>query len=424
MQLKMSYLITLILLNLLNSCDSVIKQTPKTKDLDLLINQAPKSKLLFGIPVDSSRVIEGKIKRNQTLSAILQRFGVSDAKIHAIAQASKNIFDLRKLDVGKKYSIVQKMNANKTVNYFIFEPDLESFVIFSLGDSVYTRVHQKKIELIEKSIATTIHSSLYETIIDIGAPPVLVSKLVDVLAWQVDFFRIQEGDKLKIIYEEESIEGKPIGVKQIIGVYFKHFDKIFYGIRYSVDQIEDYFDEDGNSLRKTFLRAPLNYRRISSRYSGRRYHPIQKRYKPHLGTDYAASVGTPIHSVGEGIVVEAKYGRYNGNYVKIKHNSTYSTQYLHMQKIKRGIRPGVKVEQGQTIGFVGSTGLATGPHLCFRFWKNNKQVDALKVDLPPSDPINSKSLNDFLHEKNRIMKKLEYLSFKTPQYEKDAPINH
>ncbi len=412
--MKVPYLISLFLLLLLHACDSVVKQTPKKQAIDSLAHEAPKPKLLFGLPVDSSGVIAGKIKRNQTLSAILQNFGVSDAKIYAIAQTSKNIYDLRKLNVGKKYSIVHKMDSNKTVDYFIFEPDLKSFVVFSLGDSVYTRVHHKKIDLVERSIAASIHSSLYETAIDIGAPPLLVSKLVDVLAWQVDFFRIQEGDKFKVIYEEESIEGKPIGIKQITGVYFEHFDKIFYGIRYSIDQKEDYFDQDGNSLRKTFLRAPLNYKRISSRYSGRRYHPVQKRYKAHLGTDYAAATGTPIHSVGEGIVVEAKYKRNNGNYVKIKHNSTYSTQYLHMQKIKRGIRPGVQVEQGQTIGFVGSTGLATGPHLCFRFWKNNKQVDALKVDLPPSDPINPKALNDFLHEKNRVMKKLEQLSFKAP----------
>ena len=412
--MKVLYLIALSLLVLFHACDSVIKQAPKKEAIESLAHEAPKPKLLFGLPVDSSGVIVGKIKRNQTLSAILQNFGVSDAKIYAIAQTSKNMFDLRKLSIGKKYSIIHKMDSNKTIDYFIFEPDLKSFVVFSLGDSLYTRVYRKKIDIIERSIAATIHSSLYETAIDIGAPPLLVSKLVDVLAWQVDFFRIQEGDKFKVIYEEESIEGKPIGIKQITGVCFEHFDKIFYGIRYSLDQKEDYFDQDGNSLRKTFLRAPLNYRRISSRYSGRRYHPVQKKYKAHLGTDYAAAKGTPIHSVGEGVVVEAKYGRHNGNYVKIKHSSTYSTQYLHMQKIKRGIKPGVQVEQGQTIGFVGSTGLATGPHLCFRFWKNNKQVDVLKVDLPPSDPINPKTLIDFLHEKNRIIKKLEQLSFIAP----------
>ena len=400
----------------------MIKQTPKKQDIDSLVYEDPEPKLLFGIPIDSSKVIERKIKRNQTLSAILQSFGVSDAKIYAITQASKNIYDLRKLIIGKKYFIIHKMDATTTVEYFIFEPDVRSFVVFSLGDSVYTHVYQKKIDLTQRSIAVTIHSSLYETVLDIGAPRVLVSKLIDILAWQVDFFRIQEGDKFKVIYEEESIEGTPIGIKQITGVYFKHYNEIFYGFRYVVNKREEYFDEEGNSLRKTFLRAPLNYRRISSRYSGRRYHPIQKRYKAHLGTDYAASTGTPIHSVGEGIVVEAKYGRYNGNYVKIKHNSTYSTQYLHMQKIKRGIRPGVQVEQGQTIGFVGSTGLATGPHLCFRFWKNNKQVDALKVDLPPADPINPNALNDFLHEKNRIIKKLELLTFEPPQNKPPPPM--
>ena len=419
---KVPGLISFILMIILYSCHSVIKQTPKKQGFDSLVYEDPEPKLLFGIPIDSSKVIERKIKRNQTLSAILQSFGVSDAKIYAITQASKNIYDLRKLIIGKKYFIIHKMDATKTVEYFIFEPDMQSFVVFSLGDSVYTHVYQKKIDLTQRSIAATIHSSLYETVLDIGAPRVLVSKLIDILAWQVDFFRIQEGDKFKVIYEEESVEGTPIGIKQITGVYFKHFNEIFYGFRYVVDKREEYFDEEGNSLRKTFLRAPLNYRRISSRYSGRRYHPIQKRYKAHLGTDYAASTGTPIHSVGEGIVVEAKYGRYNGNYVKIKHNSTYSTQYLHMQKIKRGIRPGVQVQQGQTIGFVGSTGLATGPHLCFRFWKNNKQVDALKVDLPPADPINPNALNDFLHEKNRIIKKLELLTFEPTQNKRNPPI--
>ena len=174
----------------------MIKQTPKKQDVDSLVYEDPEPKLLFGIPIDSSKVIEGKIKRNQTLSAVLQSFGVSDTKIYAIAQASKNIYDLRKLIIGKKYFIIHKMDATRTVEYFIFEPDMQSFVVFSLGDSVYTHVYQKKIDLTQRSFAATIHSSLYETVIDIGAPRVLVSKLIDILAWQVDFFRIQEGDCL------------------------------------------------------------------------------------------------------------------------------------------------------------------------------------------------------------------------------------
>ena len=224
--MKISYLISLSLLVLSHACDSVVKQVPKKEAIESLAQEAPEPKLLFGLPVDSSGVIVGKIKRNQTLSAILQNFGVSNAKIYAIAQTSKNVFDLRKLNIGKKYSIIHKIDSNKTVDYFIFEPDLKSFVVFSLGDSLYTRVYRKKIDIIERSIAATIHSSLYETAIDIGAPPLLVSKLIDVLAWQVDFFRIQEGDKFKVIYEEENIEGKPIGIKQITGVYFEHFNKI------------------------------------------------------------------------------------------------------------------------------------------------------------------------------------------------------
>ena len=197
-----------------------------------------------------------------------------------------------------------------------------------------------------------------------------------------------------------------VSVDRILGAYFKHFDKEYFAVYYNQEGQEDYFDEDGNSLRKTFLRAPLNYSRISSRYSPRRYHPVQKRYKAHLGTDYAAPVGTEIRSVGDGVILEAKYGQYNGNYVKVKHNSNYTTQYLHMSKIAKGIRPGVTVKQGQTIGYVGSTGLANGPHLCFRFWKNGIQVDALKVDLPPSEPIDPKKLKDFLHVKNVMINKL------------------
>jgi len=200
-----------------------------------------------------------------------------------------------------------------------------------------------------------------------------------------------------------------VGIGKVKGAYFDHIDKEYYAVNYEKDGKGDYFDKDGNSLRKTFLKAPLDYARISSRYTPRRFHPVLKRYKAHLGTDYAAKVNTPIRTVGDGVVLEARFGKYNGNYVKIKHNSNYSTQYLHMNKIARGIRPGVKVKQGQTIGYVGSTGLATGAHLCFRFWKNGMQVDALKVDLPPSKPIDATELLDFLHLKNVIVQQLNGL---------------
>ena len=207
------------------------------------------------------------------------------------------------------------------------------------------------------------------------------------------------------------MDGQVVDIKNIEGAYFEHWSKGYYAIPFVTGEKVGYFDEDGNSLRKTFLRAPLNFTRISSRYSPRRFHPVQKRYKAHLGTDYAAPKGTPIRTVGDGVVLEAGYRGGNGNYVKIRHNGNYATQYLHMSKIAKGIRPGKSVKQGQTIGFVGSTGLATGPHLCFRFWKNGRQIDALKVDLPSSEGISSAQMEHFQKARNAVKMQLDSLHF-------------
>ncbi|NQZ75781.1 MAG: peptidoglycan DD-metalloendopeptidase family protein [Ekhidna sp.] len=340
--------------------------------------------LYYGYPIDSFGVVEGKVKWNQNLSEILSNYNVSFQEIHTLAQNSKDVYDVRKLKAGANYSIIHDKDSLKTARQFIFEPSATEYVVYNLVDTIYAEVAQKPIQVSERVLAAEINSSLYNAIIDQGGSPVVVNKLVDVFAWQVDFFRIAKGDKFKVIYEEESVDGKVVGVRSIKGAYFEHWTKPYYAIPFEISGKAEFFDENGNSLRKTLLRAPLNYTRISSRYSLRRFHPVQKRYKAHLGTDYAAPTGTPIRTVGDGVVLEAKYHGGNGNYVKIKHNSNYTTQYLHMSKIAKGIRPGVRVKQGQNIGFVGSTGLANGPHLCYRFWKNGKQVDALKVDIPSS----------------------------------------
>ena len=369
------------------------------------------SQTLYGISIDSMEVTTGRIKRNQTFSEILTGFNTPNQKIHDLASISKNVYDMRRLRIGKKYTVIHAKDSLKTAHYFILEPDVRYYIVYDLRDSLAITLVDRPINVIERTIAATINSSLYESVVEAGASPFLVNRLVDILAWQIDFFRIQQGDNFKLIYEEERIGDEVIGISQISAVYFEHMKRGYYGILYNAATGEDYFDEEGNSLRKAFLRAPLDYKRISSRYSNRRYHPVQKRYKAHLGTDYAAATGTEIRSVGDGVVVEARYTKNNGNYVKIKHNGTYTTQYLHMQKIKNGIKSGVAVKQGQPIGFVGSTGLATGPHLCFRFWKNGKQVDALKVDLPPSQPINPKELPSFLREKDAIIQKLDQIAF-------------
>ncbi len=372
--------------------------------------------VVYGYEIDSSQYATGRIRWNQTLSVLLDDYYVSSEKISELARASRDVYDVRRLKAGKDYVLIHKGDSLKTALQFIFEPDERSYVIYNFSDSVYAKQVQLPVNIVEREISGVINSSLYETLMEANASPELVSKLVDVFAWQVDFFRINKGDRFKVIYEEEQVAGKSVGITKVIGAYFQHYGKDYYAIHFQGSEGIDYFDEQGNSLRKTFLRSPLKYfRRISSRYSGRRYHPVLKRYKAHLGTDYAAAPGTPIRTVGDGVVVEAKFQKYNGNYVKVRHNSNYTTQYLHMQKIKTGIRPGVKVSQGQTIGYVGSTGLANGPHVCFRFWKNGRQVDALKVDLPPSEPIDPSRLTSFLHVKNKIIHRLDLVEFQEPK---------
>ncbi len=386
----------------------------KKEIVEPIITPEPEPTLLYGFPIDSMQVHQAKIKWNQTLSVLLEDYNVTPESLYEISWLSKKVHDVRKMKMGSKYTIIYDKDSLQTAAQFIYEPDQRSYVVYNFKDSLYVRKVEKEVVKIEKSIAAEVvsGSSVYQAAIDAGGSGLLVDKLVDVFAWQVDFFRIDAGDRFKVIYEEEQVDGQPVGIGRVIGAYFHHYDKEYYGVYFETgDGKNDYFDENGNSLRKTFLKAPLNYRRISSRFSPRRFHPVLKRYKAHLGTDYAANPGTEIRTVGDGVVLEARYHGGNGNYVKIRHNSNYTTQYLHMRKIQRGIRPGVKVKQGQKIGEVGSTGLANGPHLCFRFWKNGRQVNALTVDLPPSKPISASLLTPFLHQKNVILHKLNLLNF-------------
>ena len=232
--------------------------------------------------------------------------------------------------------------------------------------------------------------------------------MVDIFAWQIDFFRINPGDHYEILYTEEIIDSVVVGISNVKAARFTHNEKDFYAFSYNQGLGNDYFDENGKSLRKTFLRSPLNFYRKSSRYRKKRFHPVLKRYRDHLGTDYAAPRGTPIMTVADGKIIEARYGRNNGYFVKVKHNNIYSTQYLHMSKFAKGIKPGKNVRQGDIIGYVGSTGLATGPHVCYRFWRNGKQVDPYKQnDLPDGEPILAQHLSAYNYVKEKYLKILD-----------------
>jgi len=371
----------------------------------------PPPKLLYGINVDSLEVIENVIRPNQFLGEILSKHHVSDQEIHELSVKSKPVYDVRKLVTRKKYTILCSRDSIQKAQYLIYEPNETEYVVYKLKDSIEVFKQQRKIDTLRSQAAGIIESSLWETMSEAGTDPMLIHALSEVFAWQVDFYRIQKNDRFKVIYEQLMVDGNPVGIGKILGAYFNHFGNDYYGIYFDQGNGISYFDEKGESLQKQFLRAPLRYNRISSRYTRRRFHPVLKRYKSHLGTDYAAPTGTPIRSVGDGIVVEAQYGKYNGRYVKIRHNSVYTTQYLHMSAFAKGIKNGVRVRQGQVIGYVGSTGLANGPHLCFRFWKNGQQVDALKVELPPSDPSSEKYKSEYEVIKDKMIRELNEIPF-------------
>jgi murein DD-endopeptidase MepM/ murein hydrolase activator NlpD len=249
----------------------------------------------------------------------------------------------------------------------------------------------------ERSIAGTIESSLYLTLQNLDVSPALAVSLADIYAWTVDFFRIQKGDAFRVIFEEKYVEDSIfVGVGAIKAASFYHGGTELYAFDYTDESgNREFYDEKGNSLRKAFLKAPLKFFRISSKYNPKRLHPVLKTMRPHLGTDYAAPTGTPIMTTADGTIEKVGYTSGNGNYVKVKHNSVYSTQYLHMSKIAPGMKAGKRVRQGDVIGFVGSTGLATGPHVCYRFWKNGKQVNPLIEKLPESNPIAEGYRSDF-----------------------------
>ena len=373
-----------------------------------------KPQLLYGMVVNDLHVIEDQVKKNELLVDLFQGKYVPEKILRELNLTPRTKFDFRRISAGKKYTLLVKHDSLQTLRAFIYEPNPIDYIIFHLDDSLLIEPCQREVTVLNKSITGIIRSSLSETIEELGISHELTNKFVDIFAWQVDFQRLQKGDKFKLMYEENQVEGKPISIGKIRGIYFEHFENGYYAFPYDQGDGEDYFDEEGNSLRKALLKYPIEFTRISSRYSNNRFHPVAKVFRAHRGTDFAAPTGTPIRTVGDGIVEEAQYKSNNGNYVKVRHNSTYTTQYLHMSKIASGIKAGTKIRQGETIGYVGSTGLATGPHLCYRFWKNGIQVDALKVELPPSSPIKMEHKDAFQQVAQQLLKQLELIPF--PQY--------
>lgn len=362
----------------------------------------------YGIPADSFIIKKGIIKENQVLGEILYLHHIDHNEINNIVKKSKGIFNFRKASPGKKYTVLCSSDSAERAQYFIYEESPVSYIVFDLRDKIDVYKGSKKIDIVFKKSSGKIISSLWNALVEAKASPALVMALESIYAWSIDFFKLQKGDSFTVYFEEKYVDGAFIGIGKVLAAEFKHKGKKLYAFYFEENEnYGDYFDEKGNTLRKTFLSAPLKYSRISSRYSNRRKHPVTGRWKGHFGTDYAAPTGTPIMTTANGTILQASYTRSNGNYVKIRHNSKYTTQYLHMSKIKQGITKGVFVKQGDIIGYVGSTGLATGPHVCYRFWKNGKQVDPYKEKLPPGDPIKKENKEEYILKKDSLMPFLE-----------------
>ncbi len=384
---KIHLLFALIAGVLLWSCNSNPHKNIQSETRETEPKVVPK--IAYGIPVDSLSVDTGVVKRNEFLSDILLRHNVSYATIDKLAKGTRDVFDVRKIRRGNRYAVISTNDSVAIPLYFIYEINRIDYVVYHLKDSVYATRGKKPFEYKEEVAKGVIESSLWNAMVASGTNPNLANSLSEVYAWTIDFFGLQKKDHFKVIYDKLYIQDKPVGLGKIKASLFHHGGEDFYAFYFEQDGKGDYFDEEGNSLERTFLKAPLKYTRISSRFSNHRYHPVLKIYRPHHGIDYAAPEGTPVHSVGDGVIIKKGYQkRGGGNYLKIRHNGTYTTSYMHLRRFAKGMKVGKHVKQGELIGYVGHTGLATGPHLDFRFYKHGTAVNPLKVKSPPAKPVN------------------------------------
>lgn len=399
------------------SCSSEQKEETITDEVEEIVEP----NIEYGFNLDSFKVIRDTVQPGWTMSHMFQGYGLSQYDINIAAErAADSLVGLKYIKEGNGYIMLcdNRDTANR-ICYCVYPKNIVDYVVFDFThDSIVVNKYQKDYEVNERMISgeiiknSNLTFALDQQLKDINMTGEMAEYIAGVFAWTIDFFRLHPGDEFKVIYDEKSIEGQPFAVKQVNYAWFKHQGAEYYGFRYTVDADSNkigFFDEKGKEMKRPFLMAPVKYSRISSGFTMKRFHPVQKRWKAHLGTDYAAPKGTPIMATADGTVIAASYTSGNGNYVKIYHDEVYTTQYLHMTGFAPGIKKGVRVKQGQTIGYVGSTGLATGPHVCYRFWKNGKQVDHRAEKFPPSVPMPDSILPAYLEYIEPIKARLDSL---------------
>ena len=364
----------------------------------------------YNIPISRFRKVEGSIRRGEFFSTLMTRLGASQSDIYALDAKSKGVFDMRQIKVGYHYHAYYAPGEPDTLAYVVYEKDNASYVVFSLRDSLSVQVFEKDITSEIDYVEVEINYSLWQDIIDAGAPALLAISLAEIYAWSIDFFGLQKGDSFRAVYEKTVCDGEILDVEKVLYAEFRHGGDAYRSYWFDNGTGNYYWNEKGESMRKAFLKAPLSYTRISSGFTYSRRHPITRKVRPHTGIDYAAPTGTEVMSIGDGVVVYKGYKRAEGNMVKIKHNSVYTSAYLHLSRYGKGLNVGDRVRQGQVIGYVGSTGYSTGPHLDFRIWKNGTPINPLKMESPPAEPLAEadmpafkESMSDSEHAASRFL---------------------
>jgi murein DD-endopeptidase MepM/ murein hydrolase activator NlpD len=363
--------------------------------------------LHYDINCSSYQIIKGFLKPSQNLSEILTAYNISASKAYHVASKSKSIFDVRKMKAGNQYTLMVEPDFKNTARYFIYEKNSTQYVVYDLSDPMDVYQGRKKIEVSTRIATGTVNSSLYKCLAKIGLDPDLLPPLSEIYSWTLDFHHLQKGDHFVVIFDEDYVANQSVGLNKIIAAKFNHSGKDHYAFYFDEQGYEEYYDENGRSLKRTFLKAPLRYQRITSRPSTLRQHPILKVRRPHLGTDYAAPHGTPIHTIGDGVVATVGYHEELGNHLMIEHNRIYKSQYLHLSRFAKEIRPGVRVKRGDVIGYVGSTGLATGPHLDFRFWKNGNISSHIDANGAEVEALEGEALHKFQNQILKLQKSLD-----------------
>ncbi|RED46602.1 murein DD-endopeptidase MepM/ murein hydrolase activator NlpD [Winogradskyella eximia] len=417
MQLKRLVVLTIILIGFFACKEDNSAEVAYEKELSEIVEE---EKILeFGFDINNYIVKRDTIQQGDSFGEILQRNNIGYPDIFQIAEVTKDTFDIRRLHPGKPYTLLFSKESEKDSlprpETFIYQTDPIKYVVINLKDSIYAYTNKKPVTYVEKTATGIIESSISSTLEDKGLSQKLAYKMADeIYAWTIDFRRLQKGDRFKVIYTDKYIDDTIYaGVHNVKAAYFEHNGDSLYAFQFETDSIKgivDYFNEDAKNLRRAFLKAPVQFSRISSRYNlKRRIAFYGNKVRPHKGTDFAAAIGTPIMATANGTVTESTRRGGNGKYVKIRHNDTYSTQYLHMSK--QAVKKGQFVKQGDIIGYVGMTGNTGGPHVCYRFWKNGQQVDPFKQKLPEAKPISDSLKVKFLEHIKPVKQRLDNIFF-------------